>query len=314
VLLSLATAAFAALSALPQVDTTVAVSNGQRLEVDNFGGEITVKTWNRNAVRVQADPSSHAEVQISTAGSVVNVRPEGRHGPPSADLEITTPAWMGLDLSGVNGDVTVRGARGPVTIETVQGSVDVTGGQGIVSLRSVQGSVTLRGARGRIEVHSVNEDVSVSDASGELTAETVNGEITLARVDATSLDASTVNGDLSYDGPIHNGGRYALSSHNGDVTLAVAEGTNAAVSVSTFSGEFESEFPVTINETRKGKRFNFSIGTGSAQVTLESFQGTISLVRPGHLRRSSDEDHDNDDDHHDRDRDHDRERDRERDR
>jgi DUF4097 and DUF4098 domain-containing protein YvlB len=297
VLLSLATAALAALSALPQVDTTVPVGSGQRLEVDAFGGDITVRTWSRNAVRVQADPSSHAQIQISTVGSTVSLRTEGHRGPPAVDLEITTPAWMGLDLSGVNGDVTVHGAKGPVTVETVQGTVDVTGGKGIVSLRSVQGSVTLRGARGRIEVHSVNEDVSVSDASGELTAETVNGEITLARVDATSLDASTVNGDLSYDGPIHNGGRYALSSHNGDVTLAVAEGTSAAVSVSTFSGEFESEFPVTINETRKGKRFNFSIGTGRAQVTLESFQGTVSLVRPGHRpRSSSDDDHDSDHD------------------
>ncbi|HEX3235889.1 MAG TPA: DUF4097 family beta strand repeat-containing protein [Gemmatimonadales bacterium] len=305
-LLSLATAALATMSALPQVDTTVAVSSGQRLEVDNFGGEVNIKTWSRNAVRVQADPSSRAEVQVSTAGSVVNVKTEGRHGPPSVDLEITAPAWMGLDLSGVNGDVTVRGARGPVTVETVQGSVDVTGGQGNVSLRSVQGSVTLHGARGRIDLHSVNEDVSVFDASGEITAETVNGEITLARVDATSLDASTVNGDLSYDGPIHNGGRYTLSSHNGDVTLAVAEGTSAAISVSTFNGEFQSEFPVTINETRKGKRFNFTIGSGSAQVTLESFQGTVALVRPGHLHRSSDEKGDDDDHDRNRDDDHDR--------
>jgi hypothetical protein len=302
VLLSLATGALAALAFLQQVDTTVAVGHGQRLEVDAFGGEITVKTWNRNAVRVQADPSSHAEVQISTAGSTVSLRTEGRRGPPSVDLAITAPVWMGLDLSGVNGDVKVEGAKGPVTVETVQGNVDVSGGQGIVSLRSVQGSVALRGAKGRIEVHSVNEDVSVSDASGEVTAETVNGEITLDRVDATSLDASTVNGDLTYAGPVHDGGRYSLSSHNGDVTLTMAEGTNAAVSVSTFNGEFESEFPVTINETRKGKRFNFTIGTGSAQVTLESFQGTVQLVRPGSqaLRDKEpdhDPDHDNDDDH-----------------
>jgi hypothetical protein len=296
VLLSLATCALAALVSLQQVDTTVAVGHGQRLEVDAFGGEITVKTWNRDAVRVQADPSSHGEVQISIGGSTVSVRTEGRHGPPSVDLAITAPAWMGLDISGVNGDVKVDGARGPVTVETVQGSVEVTGGQGIVSLRSVQGSVTLRGAKGRIDMHSVNEDVSVSDASGELMAETVNGEITLERVDATSLDASTVNGDLSYNGPIHNGGRYALSSHNGDVTLTMAEGTNAAVSVSTFSGEFQSEFPVTINETRKGKRFNFTIGTGSAQVTLESFQGDVQLVRPG-SKALREKEHDHDKDH-----------------
>ena len=69
-----------------------------------------------------------------------------------------------------------------------------------------------------------------------------------------------------------------------EITVTVAEGTSASVSVSTFNGEFASAFPVTLTETRKGKRFNFTVGGGAAQVTLESFQGTIELVRPGQFR------------------------------
>src|SRR5262249_19374441 len=147
---------------------------------------------------------------------------------------------------------------------------------------SVQGSVTLRNAKGRIEVHSINQDVHVASSTGEIKAETVNGEIALEKVDATNLDASTVNGDVAYDGPIHDGGRYALSSHNGDITIAVAPTANASVAVSTFGGEFESDFPVTLTEGRKGKRFNFTLGKGGgAMIELESFQGTIRLARPG---------------------------------
>jgi DUF4097 and DUF4098 domain-containing protein YvlB len=177
-------------------------------------------------------------------------------------------------------------------VETVQGEIVVEGGEGLVSLQSVEGRVALRGAKGRIEVHSVNEDLLIAASSGDVTAETVNGEIVLERVDATGLAASTVNGDIEYDGPLRNGGRYALSSHNGDLTLTVAEGTNAAVSVSTFNGEFESEFPVTLTEARKGKRFSFTLGSGSAQVSLESFQGSIRLVRPGSPRDDRKRDHD----------------------
>jgi len=302
VIFSLATSAMTALALLQQVDTTVPAQQGQRLVVDGFAGEIDVKTWGRNAVRVQAEPTSRTSVEVVSGGGAVTVRSESRRGPPSSvDMTITVPTWMGLDLSGVYTDVTVTGVRAPISVETVQGEVDVTGGEGIVSLRSVQGHVHLKGAKGRIDVHSVNEDVRVSDASGEIVAETVNGEIVLERVDATSLDAGTVNGDVGYDGPIRSGGRYSLSSHNGDVTLAVAEGSSAAVSVSTFNGEFESAFPVTLRETRKGKRFSFVLGSGSAQVSLESFQGTVSLVRPGQLRASNDDE----DDDHDHDRDHD---------
>jgi DUF4097 and DUF4098 domain-containing protein YvlB len=283
------------LALLQQIDSTVPVTRGQRLEVNAFAGEVTVGVWNRDAIRVQADPSGSTGIEIDRNATTVSVRTSGRRGPPSdVDLRITAPAWMPLDLSGVNTDLTVTGTRAAISAETVQGDVSARGGEGLVSLRSVQGSVSLAGAKGRLDVHSVNADVAVSASSGEVTAETVNGDVTLDGVEATSLTATSLNGDVAYNGPIRNNGRYALSTHNGDVTVTVAEGTSASVSVSTFNGEFASEFPVTLTETRKGKRFSFTIGSGSAQVTLESFQGTIELVRPGSSRGARGTDSDDD--------------------
>jgi hypothetical protein len=261
--------------------------------VNAFAGEVTVTAWNRDAVRVQADVGGSTGVEIDRNATTVTVRTSGRRGPPSnVDLQITAPAWMPLDLSGVNTEMTITGARAGISAETVQGDVTATGGNGLVSLRSVQGSVSLTGAKGRLDVSSVNADVEVIGSSGEVTAETVNGDVTLDKVDATSVTATSLNGDVAYNGPIKSTGRYALSTHNGDVTVTVAEGTSASVSVSTFNGEFESAFPVTLTETRKGKRFNFTIGGGSAQVTLESFQGTIELVRPGQFRGAHEDDGD----------------------
>jgi hypothetical protein len=281
------------LALLQQIDSTVPVGRGQRLEVNAFAGEVTVTAWNRDAVRVQADVGGSTGVEIDRNATTVTVRTSGRRGPPSnVDLQITAPAWMPLDLSGVNTEMTITGARAGISAETVQGDVTATGGNGLVSLRSVQGSVSLTGAKGRLVVSSVNADVEVIGSSGEVTAETVNGDVTLDKVDATSVTATSLNGDVAYNGPIKSTGRYALSTHNGDVTVTVAEGTSASVSVSTFNGEFESAFPVTLTETRKGKRFNFTIGGGSAQVTLESFQGTIELVRPGQFRGAHEDDGD----------------------
>jgi DUF4097 and DUF4098 domain-containing protein YvlB len=281
------------LALLQQIDSTVPVGRGQRLEVNAFAGEVTVTAWNRDAVRVQADIGGSTGVEIDRSATTVTVRTSGRRGPPSSvDLQITAPAWMPLDLSGVNTEMTITGARAGISAETVQGDVSAKGGAGLVSLRSVQGSVSLSGAKGRLELHSVNADVEVSASSGEVNAETVNGDVTLDGVDATSVTATSLNGDVSYNGPIKSSGRYALSTHNGDITVTVAEGTSASISVSTFNGEFESAFPVTLTETRKGKRFTFTIGGGSAQVTLESFQGTIELVRPGQFRGAHEDDGD----------------------
>jgi DUF4097 and DUF4098 domain-containing protein YvlB len=284
VLLTLVTAALA-FAAAQQVDTTVNVARGQRLEVNAYGGAVTVRAWNRNAVRVETTASGRDRVEVSSSATAVSVRTQGRHGPPEdVDLKITAPPWISLKVSGVRTDAKVEGVRAPITVETVEGEVNVNGGDGLVSLRSVQGSVSLRNAKGRISVNSVNEDVEVINSAGEIVAETVNGEIKLRITEAATVDANTVNGDISYAGPIRDGGRYSFSTHNGDVTLTVAEGTNASVAVSTYNGEFESEFPVPLQGTRKGKGFSFTLGSGSAQVTLESFQGTIQLVRPGSMR------------------------------
>jgi DUF4097 and DUF4098 domain-containing protein YvlB len=283
VLLALASAVV--MTAAQQIDTTVTVAQGQRLQVSAYGGEVIVQAWNRNAVRVEAITSARHRVQLSVSGPVVSVRTEGRHGPPDdVELRISAPAWMAMSVSGVNTDVKVNGSRAPIAVETVEGEVNVRGGNGLISLRSVQGSVTLQAARGRIKVNSVNEDLEVTNSAGEIMAETVNGEIVLDRVNAATVHASTINGDISYDGPIKNSGRYSLTTHNGDIMVTVAEASSASVTVSTFNGEFESEFPVPLSGTRKGKGFSFTLGSGSAQVTLESFQGTIELVRPGSVR------------------------------
>jgi hypothetical protein len=54
---------------------------------------------------------------------------------------------------------------------------------------------------------------------------------------------------------------------------------NATVSVSTWSGEFESATPVTISGSQEGKRFSFTVGTGSARIDLEAFDGLIRLEK-----------------------------------
>jgi DUF4097 and DUF4098 domain-containing protein YvlB len=79
---------------------------------------------------------------------------------------------------------------------------------------------------------------------------------------------------------VRDDGSYRLSTHNGDVTVSVPGSISATVTVSTFSGDFESDFPVTLAGARQGKRFTFTLGSGKATMELESFQGSIRLVRP----------------------------------
>lgn len=282
---ALTTLALAAIAIAQQTDTTIAVRPGARLDVSVFSGEIRVDTWSRNAIRIRADLSSREEIEIDGSESSVRVRVHSRGEPPSVDFAITIPASVRLELGGLEADVSVDGAAADVEVGTVSGDVTVRGGSGFVSLHTVEGDVILSDADGRIDLGSVNGDVNVRAVRGRIALETVNGDVQLERIESSDLDAGTVSGDITFSGTITDGGRYRLTTHNGDLTVLVPQQINATVSVSTFNGDFESSFPVTLTEIRPGKRFSFTLGTGAARLELESFNGTIQLQRTGGARR-----------------------------
>jgi DUF4097 and DUF4098 domain-containing protein YvlB len=290
-------ASLAGLVLAQQTDTTVPVRAGARLEVNNFGGEITIKTWTKSAVRITASHSSRDHILVEASDQLVHVKSEGRRGPSQVvDYDITVPATIALELSGVYTDISVDGSQGEISAETVEGSVKVSGGAGNVSLKSVQGEVTLEKARGRIDLNTVNEAIKATGVSGDLSVETVNGDITLSQVESANTEANTVNGDIIYDGTIKDGGRYRFSTHDGDLRVSVPDKANVSVSVSTFDGDFSACFPVQLTGKTK-HRFSFTIGSGSARLELESFNGDIRLCRPGQLAK--DKDRDKDEDHDD---------------
>lgn len=301
---TLAAAMLVAFASQRQSDTTIAVPAGASLSVNNFGGGITVHAWNENRVKVHAETGRRGRVEVSLVGSTVVIKTGSREGAPSViDLDITVPVSTSLTLGGTYADITVDGVQGAISAETVNGEIDVRGGKGIVTLHSIQGSVTLADASGRIEVNSVNEDVELSNVSGEIKVETTNGEVRLIGITSSSVDAGTINGDVLYEGNVADGGSYSLGSHNGDITVSIPERANVTITVATANGDIDASFPLPLTGSSGKHRKTFKLGTGSARMELESFQGDIELRRPAEMRewidghkREHDEDHDHDQD------------------
>lgn len=275
----LAALAVAPAQTLP--DTTLSVERGTRLDVDNHRGEVMIDTWNRDAVRVRSDLSNRQIMEVSTGGAVLRLRPRTvQGGPRDVEMFLTVPRWMDVRVGGNQLDVEVRGTEGEVAVETVSGDVTVRGGTGLISIRTVQGEIDVAGSTGRVEVQSTNEDIRIADVAGDIYVEGTNGDISLSGIRSTSTRVTTVNGDLTYSGTIRDNGRYVFSTHNGDITIGVPSDANATVAVGTYNGEFESDFPVRLTGTTRDRSFSFTLGSGSARIELESFNGEIRLRRP----------------------------------
>ncbi len=263
-LTSLALAAITAFTLTSDADTTFAVPRGTTLRVANYAGSVIIETWPKDAIRIEATHSDQDKVWIrSIDGAILIKTTTSPKAQRSTDIHITAPAWMNLEVTGTHTDVAVEGTRGQVHVTTVHGDVDVARGSG------------------RLELNTVNRDIRVAHSGGTVVAESVNGDCVLRSMDADTVDASTVNGSIVYEGAYRPKGSYRFSSHNGDVAAAVPNSCDASFAVATFSGEFVSAFPVSVTGSNRGRRVQFSLGTGSARIELKSFQGTIHLYRSG---------------------------------
>lgn len=267
------------------MDTTFNVDPKAMLRLRNHAGEVIVRTWDRNQVRVEASYSSDDRVKIYASSSAVEIKSETRHGHPDVvDYTVTIPRTMAIDLWGFETDISVDGVQNGVRAETMSGDIELRDAAGVLSVRSVEGDISLFRTRGTIEANGVDGGVSVVDFEGELRAESIDGDIVLDGIRSSEVEVKTVDGDVSYQGEIRDDGRYYLTTHDGDVVLAVPENANANVSVATFEGEFEADFPVRLEGAEGRRKFSFVIGAGGAQIELHSFDGNIRLIVGGETR------------------------------
>ncbi len=294
----LATTTNSAVQRAADTDTVVSVAPGTRLRVETMGGDINVKVWDRNQVRIQATHARRTRVEVRQRGAVLSLEASAQYGPGGlVDYDLTVPVWMALKLSGMSVTVTVDGVRAPIEVESLEGDITVKGGSESVKLTAVNGKIVASGVRGRLEINSTSEDVAVSDLEGDLAVEAISGDVLLRDIRAKAVDVGAVSGDVWLGGRIQDGGSYSIAAHSGDIVLAVPEGTNATITTRVFSGELRAGFTLPSPENPSRRQQRFRLGTGSAVVDLDAFSGDIHLVRPAdfaaridrELRRRDDE-------------------------
>ena len=269
-----------------RADTVIRVSRGARLEISGrMTSDLVINTWDRDEVSVVTG----SPVQVTTTGELVrleaaNGRAGRGRGSGQSAYQVTVPRWMPINVPNARGDVTVEGSEADVNVESQTGSVRVIGGRGQVSAHSTSGSVRVENVQGNVTAYSVSQSVRIIGVTGNVRAESTNGSITLERVDTRNLVASTTNGNIDFDGPIQNDGVYRLTTHNGRVSMVIAENANATVTVSSFNGRYSASFPIQVTGMGPDRRMRFTVGNGSARVEASSFNGNIAFRRPGQPR------------------------------
>jgi DUF4097 and DUF4098 domain-containing protein YvlB len=191
-----------------------------------------------------------------------------------------------------SGDVTIRGTRGEVEVAAQSGDVKVDGVNGRLTVRSFSGELEASNVTGDVDITTQSGDITLSDIRGNIEISNTSGDIEMKGVTAKLVRAKTTSGDVLYDGTIDPSGRYDFTSHSGDIKLRVPREASAQFTVSTWNGEIDSEFPITLKPgehaigASNSKRFTFEIGGGAARISAETFSGDVTVSSNGRGSRS----------------------------
>ena len=262
-----------------RVDTTIAFDRRGTVALTITGGQITVNAWDRPQVRVRARSERGAVRLDATAGRLTLDIARSRGG--ESTFEVTVPTGVQVTARATNGDIHISGTKGIVEAGTQSGDITVDDAAERIELRSFSGDISARDLAGNVEVNSLSGDLDLSGVRGDVDATGVSSDIELRNVTSRYVRAKSTSGDITFDGGIENTGRYELGSHSGSVYLTVPQATGALLTVSTYNGSIESDFPITLKPGDHGisqtRRFTFEIGKGDARISAESFSGDITI-------------------------------------
>lgn len=260
-----------------RVDTTLAFDRRGTVTLTIGDGEIIVSAWDQDRVRVRAT-SERGDIRLdaSTARLALDVI-RGRGS--DARFEVTVPAAARVSARASNGDISITGVRGGADAVTQSGDIRLEDIAELTEVRSLSGDITVRRVAGPVEVGTTAGDVVISDVRGDVEASSVSGDVALRSIVARYIRGRSTSGDISYEGAVDPTGRYEFVSHSGEVYLTLPQTTGALLTIGTYSGSIDSDFPITLKpgDQGGGRRFTFEIGKGDARITADSFSGDITI-------------------------------------
>ncbi len=247
-----------------RIDTTFAFDQNGVVDLGLVSGDIVVTGWSRPEVAIRASIEM-GYFDYSASPSRIEVSARSRFNRMGRQrIVISVPAGAEVSASTVSGNVTMTGTAGPVQASTVSGDFTVNDVSGALRFKSVSGDLTAEGI------------------AGDLRFKTVSGNLH-ARGALTGLDFESVSGDIAFSGNLSSDGTFAVHTHSGDARMTLPANIAASLDLSTFSGNVNSAFPLTLEPGNAGGRrrrdIRTTINNGGARITFSTFSGNITIEK-----------------------------------
>jgi len=195
----------------------------------------------------------------------------------SVDLVLQLGHGAELDVRTDAGDVTIadtgKGARvlsqsGDVSLRGLNGPIEVTIQSGDLSVEDcITPMASLENKSGDVSLTKIEGNVNARAASGDVTARSINGK-------TLSVESVSGNVDVEFDVPVS--GSVNIRTVNGDTTIALPDGNDCRVSMSTLRGAVASTVTLE-DEASSDQRITGRLGAGTGSIDVSGINGDITL-------------------------------------
>ena len=279
-------------------EKTVSLAKNGKVILKNISGDIEVKSWNQDQVKIDALKVSKAsslsrakenaekvDIAVNKEDNILRIEtqyPKIHIGSLSVSVHyrLSVPDRASVRIKSVSGDITLVEIGGTVEAVAVSGNVEVMKADKGVDCKAVSGDLKLQEISGDAFLKTVSGDITLEKMRGSIEAETVSGDVQMREVsEAKNVKGNVLSGSIVYQGNINSDGKYNLKSHSGRIEMILPSNSAFEFEAKTFSGKIKSDFEISVSGRISKKQIQGVVNGGGATITLKTFSGDIYLKK-----------------------------------
>jgi DUF4097 and DUF4098 domain-containing protein YvlB len=230
-------------------------------------------------------------------GHRVRITGDGSGLEAAANLVVSVPAGKtvalnlgvgSVNISNVNGNLSVDAAGADVTTENTKGSLSLDTGSGTAKITNADGDLTIDSGSGEVTISKVKGSfLKLDSGSGDIRADAItvdkadldsgSGEVTISGLGARSISLDSGSGDVDI-GLTGDVDRLVIDSGSGSVTLRIPSTLGAELDIDAGSGGVKAEMEIQVTHY-ESDRLVGKIGDGKGSIRIESGSGEVRLVK-----------------------------------
>lgn len=187
----------------------------------------------------------------------------GWHGGQTR-VTVETPAQLTLQAKTSDGNVTLAGLKGELSLTTGDGNVTIDHVSGALHLKSGDGHVSISDAEGAIDARTSDASLTVDGLFHAVALHTSDGKLDLNLRQGTALTEAS-----------------SIQSSDGSVTLRVPQNFAADLDVHTSDGHVDCALPLTMDQYhtggRDGHELHGKLNGGGTPLSIHTSDGNVKI-------------------------------------